>query len=387
MRKRDRRILLLVVIAFFTGCSLDMPAVISYPEEVKPEKSTNVMLSNSFVFFDTSEVRSIGVTRDSIHLLIGMPSSWSVESASCVVLKDFNINDYYSMIAGENLVDSQTVKELEDLIPPSSEFIPMSKDENLISFIKNKELVAYSPSQDESLSVAINNIPKWEGFSAPVNIVLEKGKRNDLVIGTDSFASASGSSDEISGLKPPFLGKVKIKKQTPNFDSMGITMVPVIISVNLKAGKEESKDTIFYFTKTAAMNEPPSPTLAMIGALYPEASSMLQNNLIFTPINVTETANIKEALKGKKSGKNIWSEQKRGSLVIRYNKNRVNPIKAEVYSLKGNFIKNIKTDINESCFKWDGTNNFGAKVCKGIYYVKVFDRNGTIFTQSINILE
>ncbi|MCX7725815.1 MAG: hypothetical protein N2053_03085 [Chitinispirillaceae bacterium] len=385
MRKLFLLALLCVSIFLITGCSLDSASLISYPEEVKPEGNANVMLSNIFSFIDTSANVSVTVKRDSIHLLVGMPTGWSVESVSFAVIRDLNLNELYISAGSETGIDTNMLKEL---IPSQSDFIPMSKDGNLINFMKGKSVVAYGSGENDSLSVSIDNIPKWEGFSAPVNIILEKGKRNGLVVPYDSVNNLSPTAGEGISLKPAFLGKVR-QVITPNFDSLGITMVPIILSINLKAGKEQGKDTILYFTKTASMNEQPSPYLTMMGSMSPEMSSLLNLNWLFTPITISENAGIKERLveKGKFSKVNIWSEERRGSVMIRYNKEILSPRKAEIYSLKGNLIKNIVANVNESCFMWDGTNSSGTRVSRGTYYIRITDKKGSIFTHSINILE
>lgn len=141
MKKFLRVIFVCFTIFFFIGCSIDSAQVVFCPEEVRPEGSANVILFHAFNFIDTSANISVQVNRDSLHLLVGMPEGWSVESASFVVIRNFSLSEVYNasiMSGGE--VDTNY---LEMLNPADSEFIPMSKDKNLINFMKGKEVVTW----------------------------------------------------------------------------------------------------------------------------------------------------------------------------------------------------------------------------------------------------
>jgi len=72
---------------------------------------------------------------------------------------------------------------------------------------------------------------------------------------------------------------------------------------------------------------------------------------------------------------NVINSDKRETAIIRYELTRSGRVTVQIYTLDGNLVKSIRRNeqlgAGEWTDTWDGTNNGGRAVARGMYFVRV----------------
>jgi len=72
----------------FTGCAIDYSQIVDHPAGAKPQDTISVSMINIVTVLSNSSRLIQRVTRDSLHVAMGLPQGWSVVSADCYIAED-----------------------------------------------------------------------------------------------------------------------------------------------------------------------------------------------------------------------------------------------------------------------------------------------------------
>jgi len=349
-----------VALVVLVGCSgFDTNQVIIHPEQVKPSTSFNVALVNIYTYLSMDSVLTADVKRDSLHLLVGLPASWNVESATMVVADDMTTTQLIGM--QENALDQQALAAL--LIKYASKMVTLPANALLAAKVSGDTIAAHDQASGAEIPVAIDDVSQWKGFSAPVNILLAAGSKPDTMIAMDSITGLAGSEDTSlsditsSGLMP---------------EEVGVTMIPVIVLLNVKAGPGEGTDTLYYFSKTGAMNPPASA----ISALLPDAESKEQlaameaGSMSFVPITVSAAAAVAgDRATDTRAKVTAVSNRIDGSVVFELGTFSTEKSLISIYSLQGSLVASVAPQAQTSV--WNGCDLRGNRLPAGAYVARI----------------
>ncbi len=357
------------------GCSgVDSTQVLVHPDSLVTSQTVDVAIVNLYTYFDTAgSVLSQDITRDSLHLMVGMPASWEVSGVKAAVVNDMNTSALLALQG--NLVDAQSAAAL--LAQYEASATALAADDGVPASLVGDTVTARSGTGDGAIEVAVDDLAQARGFSGPVNITIAKGSNADTTLAFDSMIAFVGESGMVPDstmesanalLNYPLLSKP---------DSVGIVTVPVIIFMKLTAGPEVGDDTLVYFTKTAAMDQAPSPILATIALLSPETAPMLSGiesgDMIFMPVSVLdESGTVQGQSRPSYAGVHITSDGVAGTVRIGMGSAPVNGTVVSVYSLQGALVTTLgAAQAVPGGFIWRGTDQSGRSVNDGTYVFRI----------------
>lgn len=359
-----------VLLAVMIGCSgFDKTVMLVHPESAGPSSTFDVALVNLYTYLGSGSTVPETVERDSLHLLVGMPGTWEVVEVKMVVVDNLSSEQLFDMQG--NLQNTEAISSL--LEQYRDQAVVVSSDALLVEALGGQTVTAHNQMNTEDIPVEIDAVTRWDGFSAPVNIVLEQGSKTDTALDVDSVVALVAST----GLVPDsVMEDVEAQLSNPLVpDTIGITMVPVAIYLTMKTGEEESDDTLFYFTKTGMMNPTPN---TMIAQLAPEMAGIEIGDMTFAPISVAKgAAVIRDGTTFKASGISISTDYRNGTVRIRPGMYSV-PVIVDVYSLAGHLVTTITaTPSPGSAIVWNGTDGAGKQAGAGSYFVRVTGSAGS----------
>jgi hypothetical protein len=390
MRKKHCNYLLMLGLAAVIGCSgFDNTQVLIHPDDVKPSAVFDVVLVNIFTFLDSSTTISGRVVRDSLHLLIGLPESWNVTDAAMVVAKDLTAGELFA--GRDNLLDELEIAAL--LQQYRNQTVALPVNEALSAQISGDTVSAHNRNSDkEDIQVITDKVKTWKGFSAPVNIVLEKGAKPDSLFPFDTamnFASEAGFIDDST------IAAIKGMQNNPLLstmipDTIGMTMVPVAVFLKVQAGPGEGSDTLYYFSKTGKMNPAPSSevTLAAVLApqLVPRLSALEYGDMTYIPVTVSNAAAVGTVHRTSSLSMARVITDRYGNVHIDLGNLNYEDAYASIYSLQGALVASLSAE-GRSSIAWDGAaDGHGNRVRSGSYIVLIGDRMHGVST-SINFVK
>ncbi|MBN1760688.1 MAG: hypothetical protein JW863_20335 [Chitinispirillaceae bacterium] len=377
-----------IVLGVLIGCSgFDSTQVLVHPDTLTTSGTVDIALVNLYTYIDTAgSVISKDITRDSLHLLVGIPESWEVSEVKTAVVDDMNTSDLLALQT--SLVDEQMAAGL--LAQYLASAVDATADDGVASALAGTPVDAHGASGDGTLSVAVEDLEQAKGFSVPVNITIEKGSKADTTLALDSmiaFVQGTGMvPDSVMQSVTELLNYPLLKKP----DSVGIVMVPVIVFLKITAGSTEGNDTLYYFTKTGAMDQEPSSIISTIALLSPDMAPMLtgieSGDMTFMPVTVVDAAGtVSERGRVSFSGTRVTADRTTGT--VRINPGTVIPENAlvSVYSLQGNLITTLgPCQVAGSSILWHGTDRSGRRVGEGTYLFRIADKTSSqVFTAAL----
>ncbi|MEO0249545.1 MAG: hypothetical protein ABIN58_08420, partial [candidate division WOR-3 bacterium] len=203
-------------------------------------------------------------------------------------------------------------------------------------------------------------------FSAPVNIVLEKGSRPDTIVPIDSAMSFAMKSGLMAGSIATMIKQIKNDPFLGRFvpDTMGISVVPIVIFLKIKASGTEGVDTLFYFTKTDAMNPPPSSAGPLLDKYLSGISGMEAGDMVYAPVTVAGVSSVRREKKRFDSeGIGVVTDPSSGAVRIDLGRRFDNkPISVRVYSLHGSLIRTLTPAAGAKSILWDGADERGSLI-------------------------
>lgn len=352
------------VIALLVGCSgFDGVRMMDHPGRVAPSSVFDAVLVNAYTYIDSNTTISARIERDSLHFMVGMPGSWNVTEASIAIVRDRGNSELLEITNGE--FDTAQLRQLLNSYRTGA--VAMSQDPALPSFISGQVLDLTNQNGGET-TVDVDQVDKWLGFSAPVNIVFEEGSAPDTVMPFDSLLDIlSAVDDSMGNMIDELLGGSSW--ETP--ESLGLCMVPVLVYLKIQAGAQEGADTLYYFSKTGSMNQTPDPFLALVA---PELAAMETGDMTFMPMVVSSESAVRRggrATLESMGQPRIVTDRATGN--VRMDLGGMKGASISIFSLDGAPV--ARYSANElsggNTFLWNGTDRSGQRVQSGSYVVKI----------------
>lgn len=365
-----------LLLAVLIGCSgFDTSQVLVHPENVKPSETFDMALLNLYSYLANGTTVSAEVVRDSLHLLVGMPEGWEVVEVSMALVDDLPIEVLFAL--EDSVLDEAAMTMM--LQQYRSQAVPVTVDGGLPGTVSGRTFSAHSVNADTDIAVAIDQVPVWAGFSAPVNIVFEAGKSTDTGIVLDSMLTMA----EANGmLEDSLLAEFEAMKGLPMVpETIGVSMVPIALFLKIKAGDQENEDTLYYFSKTAEMNPEPSQ---MIVQFMPELSELELGDMTYVPITVSNSSAVSSKLRRNLQG-TISVHSGAGSVYIALNDESLTGATVEIFNLQGSLIKRFSAVTGGKTVVWNGCDTHGARAGTGTYIVKVAGGENT-YSNPVHLL-
>jgi len=368
--------------AALIGCSgFDSTQLVMHPDTTAASSTFDVALVNIYMLLDTGVTISHKVERDSLHLLVGLPETWDVTEAATIPVRDITIEQMLALKSGS--IDATALAALVQQYRPQA--AALSPDASLPTAINGKTITAHGKDGKTKVAVNANDVKQWKGFSAPVNIILEKGSKPDTIAPLDSvmaFAASVGLLDDATA------GNIAALKQSKLFkfpDSMGIAIVPIAVFLKVKAGIGAGSATLYYFTKTDSMKLP-STSGVPSSSLFSDVSKMDKGDMVTTTVTVVDAVGIRGGrLPFDASALTVVADRATGSVRIDFEKPNSLRTSVDIYSLEGNLVRTITRAAHATTIVWNCAGERGNKVHSGTYLVRIADPAGSL-TRKVQIV-
>jgi hypothetical protein len=313
-----------LLLAVLIGCSgFDTSQVLVHPETAKPSETFDVALLNLYAYLANGTTVPAEVVRDSLHLLVGMPEGWEVVEASMALVDDLPVEALFAL--QNSVFDEAAMSAI--LQEYQSGAVPVAVDGMLPGALSGQTFNAHSVTADTDIAVAIDDIPSWAGFSAPVNIVIEAGS-TDTGIALDSVLSMAEALDMLDDSLQAQINALRNFSMVP--DTIGVSMVPIALYLKIKAGDAEGEDTLYYFSKTAQMNP---ETSQMVVQMMPDFSDLELGDMTYVPVTVSNSAAVSSERRHKARG-NITVNSTSGTVHISLNNESLTNATIEIFNLQ-----------------------------------------------------
>jgi hypothetical protein len=363
-------------LTLLVGCSgFDSTEMFMHPDTVAASSSYDAVLINLYTYIDTSTTISKQVKRDSLHLLVGMSESWDVLGARMVAVKDMKPDQLLALQSGA--VDEVAIAGLFQKYAAQAVDVPA--DAVLAAKLKGQTISAHTTGADTKVNVAVDKVAQWKGFSAPVNIVFEKGDKPDTIVPLDSaisFAIGSGLMPDSTAASIAALKNNPLIKMP---DTIGISVVPIVIFLKIKVGTAIGNDTLFCFTKTDSMNPKPSAQLSAVALLanMPALGKMEAGGMVYAPVTVRNGAAVTHA------GTSFVNERMtarfdKATGAVRLNLGNFDLAGAKVgiYTLQGTLLATLLP--RTARIEWNGRDAHGCPVSAGTYFVRLSNASAKV---------
>ena len=351
-----------LMLTVLIGCGgYDTNQILVHPESVKPSQPIDVTLMNIFSYMANGTTIEEDVVRDSLHLLVGIPATWQVHEVKMAVVKDL----FAGVLSGlsENTDDTAFNAMMQQY---QAQALPVPTDGGVATALSGKTFSADDESSGNSVDVTVGTAPTWAGFSAPVNIVLAKDSKPDTVINTDSMLTMASDLGVMDDSIQQQIDAFKALGVIP--DSIGISMVPIIVYLKLQAGSQEAEDNLYYYSKTGSLSFESSGGMDI---------SIDSGGMSFASISVSNSAAAITALPRIYQDNQISIKQINGNVTIIMTNVVNSGAKVGIYTLNGDLVRTIHATTDQHTILWNGTDISGARVGAGIYLVHVTDKNGS----------
>lgn len=355
------------VFAFLVGCSgFDTTQVLVHPDEIEGSSTFDVALVNVYTLPDTAVTFTNNVLRDSLHVLVGLPADWSVVSASMSVVKTMTFRELMALQAN-NVSEAELALQL---IEVQKNAVQIPADALLTEQIKNRKIMAHDQTGDApSHEASFASADLWHGFSAPVNLTFEKGTAPDTVMPVDSAAKIAATLGMIDTSSAKVI--YGTQKTWPIPDTIGLSMIPVMVFLKVKAPAMVTSDTLYYFTKSGKIATATSPFVSLIGikdtALSKKVASLEFGEMCYVPVRATQSSGL-----GRSAGlaESRLSPQVMqfadGSVRIHSNVASEMVGKAQIFTVTGLLIAEVDGS-KDAVYQWNGNDNHQNRVAAGTY--------------------
>jgi hypothetical protein len=334
----------IITFGLFIGCATDRVQMFEHPDSAAPGSTIDVVFCDLFVYASPADISIMNMKRDSAHVVVGLPDGYSVESMAYYVDKNFHVKKYIK----DSLDEARLEKELKDsLLAYASRKLPMQKNNPLAAVVKNQTVTAHSmanANEDEiELDIKMSSIKQLAGYSSKIDISIPFGRAMDTSFALDSINELLQS---IGG------DSVDLGKYAGLAERVGVTVIPVIYFAKIKTGSVNSKDTLYYFSKT--------------DAVVAEPDSLDMGDMVYVPfVNGTVKVLSHDGLKQK----SVFQIQpaKNGMMNIVLSDNNQSTIR--IHSLTGTVLNQFT--INGNSRTWDMRDYHGNRVPSGKYIMSI----------------
>jgi hypothetical protein len=316
------------VLLLFVGCSVDMGEILEHPQQINPSKEFEVALVNQYALFLNSSTAAQAISRDSMHLAVGFPNGYSVVSAKCYYANGLNVLKMASAMdtaaAEKAMADSAVIYK--------SRATAMQGTPQFVALLKNRSYQAKDENGD-SMEVNTDAIKNWSAWGGRINLAIPAGTPADTSLITEGMA-------------------------------VSVISKSVFIWVTLKAKSTAGQDTLYYYTKTAALID-----TATIDA----------GSIVYAPLKVT-TAGTKPAYPSKQetAALSVWTTGGE-NVVVNFKAVYREALALEVFNISGMRVADLSAMLPGS----NGTVTWSARrgaVKPGMYILRLKTRNGVVST-------
>jgi hypothetical protein len=322
------------------GCSFDTIRIIDHPARVSEGQQFEVSLYNQFQHLTNSGTISTDIIRDSLHVAIGAPAGWTIESARFYVARDWDIVSLASQLK-DTIALALAVRDSS--IAFRSRAAAMTVDAGFASVLKGRSYQATDKKDSNAIQVETDSVDSWTCFRGFTNILYTGGTTVDTI------------SIDSTG------------------DTTGISITPVFAWVTLRAPSSSRQDTLIYFSKTATMAALEDTTDVDIGEMSYSAIAVGAAS-VMTSKNVLKTRHmVVRAPVGSKNVTIDLGESARDASAL------------GIYSLSGALIEDLSPLLRRSSavISW---NAGGERAKTGMYIVRCVTSKGMV-SQTIQIVQ
>lgn len=214
-------------VAGLAGCTLDSLNLLEHPASVGPGETFSAGAVNIILDISAADTAADSIFRDSIHVGVGLPSGWTVESAKVCPAPHFR-----PARASVNGLDTneRNALLLDTLDACAGRSVPLYPDSGIRAFLvgRNHRVAASPESLGGSFTVRPDTVPAWFGFSGRIEVAVPAGAPPDTIL--DSTYS-------------PLLTEPTAFKA-----------LPVYVYFTLKAGQRDTSVRVLYFSKTGPLD-------------------------------------------------------------------------------------------------------------------------------------
>jgi hypothetical protein len=339
-----KRILAVIVALWmmlsFNGCSMDVGQVLEHPKQVKPSDQFEATVLNQYVWMDTASKALQTVTRDSIHLAVGMPDGYSVVAAKYYYASNLNILKLATKI--DSAAAEQMLKDSSAAY--KSRATAMQSSPQFVNILKGRSYKAENATNGDSISVNTDAVKNWSAWSGKISISIPAGTPVDTMI-----------ADPSTGM------------------DFGVISKPVFLWLTLKAKSSAGLDTLYYFTTTGILPDPS------------DAANTDRGQITFTTLSVSNSA-VRLSSHSKKDSPvmSIYSCPGNDNVIVQFNANYKDATALQVFNASGMKVADLSSALSGSkgSFTWN-TKNYTIK--PGMYILRLKSRKG-IFSAPLRVL-
>jgi len=331
MKKLKTFVIIGLLFFGFTGCSLDLVQILEHPDAVKPGETFTVLFTNIYIYASPYPTYLEDVSRDSVHVGIGLPANWTIKSAQ------FYFAENFRPLKLANGIDDTTAMEMAligSLFVFQSRLAPLTADAGVTNYFSGKTFSA-TDTGGTSVEVVGDSVSKWFGYSGDLDMNLITGEKLDTFI-----TQFDTTIDPIS--------------QAIIIDTVetGMTMIPIYLMVEIQTDATEGSFDLYYFSKTAAL-----PIV-----IDSTAMDFDIGNMATRPITVSATAGIQAFTQSLKRGHQLaaYPNPFVQNTHIQLNMDQKSVESAAIYNSRGQRIKLFRQQSGKKnlfSIQWDGRND------------------------------
>lgn len=348
-----------LLIAGAVGCSgFDKTSVLVHPTTATTADTIDVALVNLYTYISSGSTVLSTVKRDSLHLLAGLPASWEILSAGMYSARDLTATELLALQSAGSIVSAAA----GSLASYAAKMVPLPSNNNWVATIKSRTIPAHDKSNGATISVDAKKVGNWQGFAAPIDLTLAQSSPVDTMLPMDSVLAMVEQTGMASA------SSVATAKQQlrllPGFDSVGVIMVPIVLFLKVKTAAVAGTDTLYYYTKTAAI---PAENIDTLNGLVPDPD---RGDMVYVPITLGTTKVALQPVKAAVSnGLSITIDHKKRTVqvavsgVVKSHTGTIN-----IYSLQGSLVKTVVLSTRGIAL-WDGTDMQHHALRSGGYLV------------------
>lgn len=319
------------------GCSFDAVSIIDHPAQVSKGQQFEVSLYNQFQHVTNSGKISMDIIRDSLHIAVGTPAGWIVESARFYVARDWDIISTASQLSDSVAV---ALALRDSSIAFKSRAAAMTADAGFAAILAGKSYQAADKYNGNEIQVETDAIDSWTCFTGFTNILYTQGAPVDTL------------TVDTSG------------------DTTGAVVMPVFAWVTLRAPSNARQDTLIYFSKTAAMTE--------------DTASFDIGEMAYSAIAVGTATDLSSKTVSKEQGITVRAPTGRNRITIDLGARAHEVSALGIYSLSGALIADLSPLLRRSTgiITWDAP---GGAVKSGMYVLRCRTNKG-IVSQAVQVM-
>lgn len=352
-----RTVLAAIAAATLMGCGMDALESINHPEQARPGDEISVNLVNAFTLFSTGSALIQPVSRDSLHVGVGLPAGWSVEGVSYYVASHLNVFHMIDSIEDTAQIEAMMAESLEVYASRST---PMTVDETMAAFFAGKELPIGADTSDTARTVHGDSVDQWLSYGAAIGLNFPLFHQMDTVFAVNDTADTSGALDSLP----------------MEIDSVGISVVPILIFAKLTAGQETGDIPLYYYSKTGPLPAESTDTTIQ----NPDRGMLIEEMINIDMSNAVIAANTPT---GSPTGLTAVSDGRSGAVRIELPAKPAADTRLGIYSLEGELVHRFTPP--SASFVWDGANVSGEPLPQGTYLMR-WSGNATSLSTTLRLV-